>query len=277
METSSAAERLFLTLNRPIACVLLLALSGILSPAAARKSDPDVLVVADVLAADRTSVAPDPGNPVYYVILGGLQQDMGAPIAGVPDPDPAKLRAELVRVLASRHFLETKPGGPVPSIAIVFSWGYSNLDTLEVAETDSDSGEVETSVYTFNAREKARLVGLEKARRHLLSASEADELNSAMKEDRLYIMIGALDAQALRKKEKKVLWRTRISIDARRETLGNAMAIMLTSAAPYFARDESRPIVVDDALRRKTSITFGDLENLGEVPEVRGPAKKTGK
>ncbi len=74
-----------------------------------------------------------------------------------------------------------------------------------------------------------------------------------------------------------MLWRTRISIDARRETSGESMGIMLASAAPFFAREESRPIAVDDALRRKTSVTFGDLNILGEVRETRSPPEKTGK
>ncbi|MEO7599630.1 MAG: hypothetical protein ABIV50_11900 [Opitutus sp.] len=254
----------------------MIALLGELNSAAARKPDPDVLVVSDVLASDPMSMLPDSQNPVYYVMLGGLEQDIGAPIAGVKAPDPAKLRAEIVRVLATRHFLETKVGGPLPRIALLFSWGYANLDTMDVDETNSDTGEIETSTYTFNAREKARLIGLDKARQHLMSASETQDMKSALQDDRLYILIGALDAAALRKKEKKVLWRTRISIDARRETLPESMGVMLASAAPFFARNESRPVIVDDALRRQAAVRLGELKNLGEaLPAVpAAPEKK---
>jgi len=237
------------------------------------KAKPDVLVVADVLADDSSSVTPTPAKPIYYVILGGMERDLGASIAGLPSVDLAMIRTQLVSALAGRSFIETKLGGPVPRLALVVSWGYANLDTIDVDETNTDdSGESTTSTttYTMNAREKARLIGWDKAERHLMSSSEADELNSAYRDDRLYIVIAALDAAALQKKQKKLLWRTRISIDALREDLPSNLGMMIADAAPYFARDIDRPVTINDDVRR-ANVKLGELKFLDETPT---PGKK---
>jgi len=235
---------------------------------------PDVLIVADVLAEDPAGVQPSPGHPVYYFILGGKERDLGAPIGGMPAPDPQVLRAEIVGALAKRGFVQTVVGGPAPEIVIVYAWGHANLDTENISNTDAETGETTTTILSYNSREIAQLVGINKARRHLLSSSEADELNDAARNDRLYIHIAALDAPALRRKEKKLLWRTRISIDALHHTLPETMHVMLTSAAPFFAREEDRPVIVDDSLRRNATVSIPDFKVIETLPPSPQPEKR---
>jgi len=94
------------------------------------KQPPDVLAVSDVFGHLPEKLRPSPGKPVFYDVLGKTERDLGAPIAGEPRADPAEIEREVVKVLASQGFVRTKVGGPMPSIAIILTWGSANLDSL---------------------------------------------------------------------------------------------------------------------------------------------------
>ncbi len=227
-----------------------------------------MLVVADVFAHGGNVTGPTVDQPVYYLFLGGVEQDIGGSIAGLPTASPQQFRRVLAEELALHHFIETKGGGPLPQIALVCAWGTAALDTFE--QDDPSTGE-RTSVAS-NDCEMKRLLGIPKTRQRLMSAAEAENLNDALNSERFYILVAALDATALRQRQKKVLWRTRISIDARRTTLPESMGLMIASAGPFFGREESRPIFVDDALRRNVHVEVGEatvIERDGTPPKNR--------
>jgi len=253
------------------AMLLLSAPRGLAKP----KVPADVLVVADALISEpAANLRPEPDHPIYYVILGGQVQDLGSPWGGDHSPDPQLVRREVIKTLASQGYMETKLGGPAPRIVIVLSWGQANLAESEITMSEEDPAASPdepaftdvTSTVTFNAREMSNLLGLGKASRHILSGDEVDQLNEAYRSDRYYIMVAALDAAALRRKEKKLVWRTRMSIDSHRETFGDNLPNMLASAAPYFGRNEDRPVIVDEAVRHAT-VKLGETKFLGEAPQ----------
>jgi hypothetical protein len=231
---------------------------AITSVFAARPAEgPEVLVVADVAAHFAAARRPSPENPIHYIILGGMERTLGDAIAGEKMPDRGALAQEVERALASQGFTLTQVGGPKPAIAILFTFGSANLATLELNDTDATTGETTSSTIAFNQREIAQLVGAFKADRHLLMSSETDRINDAARDDRLYIMLAAFDVEALVKKQKKVLWTTRISISSRRQSLPAAMRVMLASAGPYFATETTRPRFIEDADRRKAEVRIG--------------------
>ncbi|RXK56367.1 hypothetical protein ESB00_11000 [Oleiharenicola lentus] len=203
---------------------------------------------------------PTAEQPVPFVFLGGLEQDIGASVGGLPPTPAEEMRRLLVGALARAHFIETKVGGPMPAIVIFYTWGTANLDTFEQIEVDSETGTDSNRLVDFNGREMARLVGINKAGQRLMSSAVAGDLNDALLSERFYIFVAALDAKALLRREKKLVWRTRISIAARRTTLAESMGVMLASAAPYFGRNEARPVFVDDTLRRKVEVKMGDIQ-----------------
>lgn len=240
-----------------------LALAAVPIALAQKQKEPTVLVVSDAPTEMPEAYLPTPEQPVYYVLLGGRERHLGDIMARDPMPDFATVRAEVVKVLTSQGFIETGVGGPAPSIAIAVNWGSANLTYMEYEETSEEGlfqeGEEDfeqppdtaTVTVGFNQRDIARLLGMYKGKRRMFSYVEADEINAAANEDRFYLFIAALDAAALAKKKKKLIWRSRISIPARRTTLPESMGVMLTSAAPFFGRDVDRPLVVDDKVRRQ--------------------------
>jgi hypothetical protein len=76
----------------------------------------------------------------------------------------------------------------------------------------------------------------------------------------------------LTKKQKKVLWRTRMSIETLHNSLPDSLDVMLTSAAPFFAREAPAPVIITEADRRKARVEIGTPY---VVPDGKtAPAKK---
>ncbi|MDD4892217.1 MAG: hypothetical protein PHU85_20030 [Phycisphaerae bacterium] len=241
--------------------VISLLCAPILTHAESRKpAGPDVLIVSDVPADQTTVTRPTADKPVHYIFLGGLERPLGQAIGGEPIPGRAEVQKEIGAALASQGYLPTQVGGPKPSLVIVFSYGTANLVTDEIAGLDSEP----STLVAYNSREIFQLVGADKASQHLMLSTEADRINDAARNDRLYVFVAALDAVALAKKERKLVWRTRISIELRRHTLSDSLHVMLTSAAPYFGSTTELPVFLDDADRRKASVKIGPLKVLDD-------------
>lgn len=245
-------------MNRFFAAVVCVALFplGADTFAANPKPGPDVLVVGDVMTSIPAEFVPAPDKPVYYVLLGTAERILGAAWANEPQPDKAALEKKIVRILATQNFQRTQLGGPMPQLALVVTWGSANLMIDDINDTN-DAGETTTSSVVWNRREIAQLVGADKANQKMLMNSEADAINDAARQDRLYVMIAALDAMALAKKQKKLVWRTRISIESRRTSLPESLTVMLNSAGPYLGRGTELPVFIDDNLRRKADVQIG--------------------
>ncbi len=244
------------------------------------KPGPDVLVVADVMPetdAEKAALIATAENPIDYYTRGKKEEHIGTPYANDPMPKPEEVEAELVKMLAKQHYLRSsKPGDPAPQLVILFTWGSANPDIDQFTETDSETGETTTTTTMSNARRMRSLAGIHKAQDQLLLSSEAATLSDAATSDRLYIFVAAMDAAALRKKEKKLLWRTNISIDNRRTTLVETFGTMLASAAPYFGRENGINEYIDDKMRKsEASVTFGELKVLENGTVESKDEKKT--
>lgn len=236
---------------------------------------PDVLVVADSFKEFRDVARPAPGHPIYYVLLKVQEYTIGSSTANEPMPTPQEFERLVESALASQGYIRTQVGGPVPSIAIIAAWGEAKLETWEYQDdsqsADSDAGPT-TVTGSFNSRQMLQLAGANKPGAQTVSLAEADAIREAIVEDRLHLFIGALDFESLRHKKKKLVWRVRMSIPSLRNSLPEAMSLMLTSAGPYFGREMDAPVVVDDALRRKAEVEIGAAQVIEF--DAKTPAKK---
>lgn len=232
---------------------------------------PDVLIVADNFGRPTDLTRPAPEHPVYYIVLGGRQMDIGASVAGERMPTVQQVESLIENALASQGFVRTRVGGPMPAIVVVYTFGCANVELTDWSEDEVDpaTGAV-TGTTTYNDSTNAgsliALVGGVKARHQLISSATAADLSDAAQTDRVYITVAALDAAKLRRKEKQIVWRTRISIPSLRHSLPDSMAVMLASAAPYFGGDTAVPVFIDDRDRRKTDVQIGNTE---VVPDGR--------
>ncbi|MEO6005193.1 MAG: hypothetical protein ABIZ04_01970 [Opitutus sp.] len=89
------------------------------------------------------------------------------------------------------------------------------------------------------------------------------DLISDLESERYYVAVTAYDFQeALQHKNKKGLWRTVASIDARDNRFDERLVTMIDKASKYFGRDTERLIRQFDYTPR---INFGELKTLGVV------------
>lgn len=216
----------------------------------------EVLVVTDVIQ-DGNFVPPSADHPCPFVFLGGKERSIGAPSANAPMPEWPELQALLIEELAKRHYVATAVGGPQPRLALVCTWGEARLDTDEYEEMNDESGEVETVEIQYNRTLLRRLAGAQDRRTRGQSLAAEDRMNNVLTEDRLYVMIGALDVEALVAGERKLVWRTWISVPDRRNALPEAMAQMIADAGPHFGVESAAPVFIDDKIRR-SEVEIGD-------------------
>ena len=228
--------------------------------------EPDVLIVGDTFGQSPDALRPTKENPVYYIVLGTQQMDIGSSIAGDPMPTVAEVEAIVDRTMASQGYVRTDVGGPMPSIVLVNTFGQANVeyDTWEETDVDAETGEITgTSTVTFSTNTTATvaaLVGGYRAQHNMISATTASDLNDAAQTDRAYITVAALDARELLQKKKRIVWRTRMSIPSTYHNLADNLALMLKSAAPYLGGDTAVPVFIDERDRRQIDVQIGDLE-----------------
>jgi hypothetical protein len=97
-----------------------------------------------------------------------------------------------------------------------------------------------------------------------------NDLLADVEESRYYIVISAYDFPELEKrKKKKLLWQTRVSVRSPGNSFDDSFVAMLKSASKYFGQDSGRLIRGEES---KGTVELGDLKFLGEAKEQ--PAAK---
>jgi len=85
-----------------------------------------------------------------------------------------------------------------------------------------------------------------------------------------------MEAESLRVKKRKLIWRTSISIESLRNSLPEHLGLMIAEAGPYFGHETERPIFRDDDDRR-ANVKLGELKFLDDEPAPPAAAAKPAK
>jgi hypothetical protein len=113
-----------------------------------------------------------------------------------------------------------------------------------------------------------------------LSFRDADQdlIYGLATEDLYVAAIAAYDFQAMKRKEKVLLWTTKISCPSRGLALPETLPVMLAIAGPNIGRETARPVAVRASDKFKAEVTIGDptvVEQFGgTVPVVELPQGK---
>jgi len=224
---------------------------------------------AEVLVAADTMAIPDglrlgPGNPIYYR-FAQTQQSLGNIVAGIKLPAAAKVESAVVAELTKQGFVRAKTGGPNPSIYLLavvgdanFTFGWGGASCRSCPEF-KDKPIVEA------------IIGVNEAQ--TLSSEKRERLALADNEDRYYVTVIAFDVALMARKEKRVLWRTSMSIRFS-DDFEVTLPTMLASGGPFFGRDLKEPEFMGDSERRKADVEIGDLI---VVPDEKKPDSKESK
>lgn len=270
----------FLKIARPLLCLGVLATAWSLAdaaetPAKRKREGTEVLISADAIEVPE-GLRPKPGKPIYYILRQG-KLSLGDSVAGVKLPDTALVERLVDAELKKQGFIKAEIGGPVPAIFILATYGDANFtvandDDIEMymgmvnrtnggmplteEETRAEAARL-AYINSARAADKGKIVAITGASKVNVPDANGMKVMTAANEDRYYLTLAALDADLYRKKERKLLWRTSMSIDWRKD-LAASLPVMLESAGPSFGLNTTEPVFLDDRDRREATVKIGD-------------------
>lgn len=223
----------------------------------ARNLPPRVIVVGDVTEMGRMLAPPSAEKPVYYFPLVVGYKELGAPIAGEKVPEKNMVLRTLAKVLAKQHYLVMNEQHP-PEQLLVFWWGSMNPEIQDFGSNDPSE-----QVF-FNRREMLALVGAYKAAG--IAPWQSQDLQTAARDDRYFIILMSYDFAAARQKQKKLLWMAKMSTESVGTMLPEVIPALAASGGPAFGRD-TPPSFVDSEKALGGEVILGPLEVKEVLPD----------
>lgn len=200
-----------------------------------RQLPPQVIVVGDVTEMGRKLSPPSTQQPVYYFPLVVGYKEMGATIAGEKIPEKNAVLRTLAKELAKQHYFVMNDQHP-PEQVLVFWWGSMNPEIQDLGSNDPSE-----QVF-FNEREMLALVGAYKTSG--ITPWQSNDLRTAARDDRYFIILMAYDYAAARQRQKKLLWMAKMSTESVGTNLPDVISALVASGGPAFGRD-TPPSFVD--------------------------------
>lgn len=231
------------------------------------KHDVQVITVTDTTPVGALRRPVSPANPVYYFAVSTGYRDFGGLIAGEKIPPKEDVFKAIARVLAKQGYLPATDQHP-PSLLLMWAWGTMNTDRIYSPSSDDMEGQ------QINRRQLLRFLGAYKLglitkepdpfRQDMLPAGtlfrDADsEMIADLATEDLYVAaIAAYDFTAATRKEKVLLWTTKISCPSRGLLLPETLPTMLALAGPYIGRETPKPVSVLATEKFKPDVKIGD-------------------
>ncbi len=236
---------------RPLALSLLVASLALFSPVAHAASKLDVLISSTVEPDYEGQPVPTAEQPVYYIPISSGYTQRGQPIAGEDEVPTKRVWPQIKKVLAEQGYLvANRELKPMPKLILVFQWGTLN-PLLEDNMIEDPTGENATLEFSqvSNLNEMLYVTGGFKALKQNVIDQE-DALARAT-ENRYYVIVSAYDLaismqpKVNGKRQKKLVWRTCISVPSRRTDIFETLTPMIAQGSRYFGRTTDAPIEVE--------------------------------
>ncbi len=222
-----------------------------------QEAERPISIVVDMTPEGRKVERPTPDHPAYYFPYVGGYKDLGAKVAGEPQPPVRETIAGLARALASQGYLVThqlpadpkapksEQGqlklSPPPSLILVFNWG-----TLNPVTVDGNADVTGTDPPTV--LNQAKMMGLLGGKALDNLQPEFTTFNDLMDDTQMnhfFVTVMAYDFDSYIRLHKKVnLWNAKIAIDSDGLNLPAVMPQLITAATPYLGRETTRPVSV---------------------------------
>lgn len=248
-------------------------------------------VITEMTGEGRTRPPPTPAQPVYYVAHSNGPQEMGHG----PSSRTAQLQEEmaglLVRSLAVNNYQPADAAHP-PSLLVVYAWGsHTRLDpgSEEIEGTGS------LDVRNANLLTRASLVGGAKFAKELAEVLVREEnyqlslylapaafqsmmrtytplnlftqfnprnrtLYEQAQSDCYFVVASAYDYAAAARKERVLLWRTKMTVDSQGVAMKDALPAVLASAGKYLGVDMSDAATFSGRLAPEGRVEIGPTE-----------------
>ena len=231
------------------------------------KHDVQVIAVTDTTPVGALRRPVTPANPAYYAAVNAGYRDFGGIIAGEKIPPKDEVLKTIARVLAKQGYLPATDDHP-PTLLLVWTWGTMNTDRMPSMNPD------DTETRQINRNQLLRFMGGYKVglitkepdpfRQDLMLPgawirdADSDMIYELASEDLYVAAISAYDYAAALRKEKSLLWMTKISCPSRGLELPQTLPAMLALAGPYIGRETDKPVSIKATEQFKAEVKIGD-------------------
>lgn len=227
----------------------------------------EMTVNTQLTAHGRTLPEASTAQPVYYIAHDSGYRQMGETMGEHPPP-PVKLQEHLIDSLKARGYLPAQPGHP-PTLALFFYWGSHN-------SMDRETAAMFPELQAQQQLERAVLIGgdayrKKESERMAFGRTPADNLPQdeylryQELNDLYYAVVSAYDYAALARKERKLAWRTTMTVNSTGVSMTESLPVLLASSSFYFGRETREPVAVMREARRGT-VTLGPLLIIERAP-----------
>lgn len=269
----------------------------------------DLTVITEMTELGKKLPPVSPAAPAYFVAHSSGYRQMGEVIAGEHTLKPDEVERILTRSLATNGYLPATKEHP-PTLVIFYTWGSHNLlaegdpdnpvlSANQVARNLLDRAalvggvkfsermlklfeEADAQAFAANASQPPGSMGpvitpemqafMDPIERFKRADPKNDFLVEQFTNDVYYVVASAYDYAALAKKQRQLLWRTRMTVAAQGVSQEQTLPTLIATAAPYFGKDMAEAEIVT-----KRTVPEGKVE-IG-TPTVVGveaaPAEKT--
>lgn len=218
-----------------------------------------------------------PEQPVYYLEQDAGFRPLGWTVGGEKSPKAADMERVLGRALATNGFLAASPEHP-PALALIYFWGSHN-------KPDPDTARNFPELMRKNILERAMLVGGRKFTSGVGFAMEWGEspadheektefLRDQAQEEIYYVVASAYDYQVLAHGQRKLAWRTTLTVTSAGLAMTETLMPLVASAAPFFGRETLEPEIGSRRISRTGHVEIGTPTVVEDPPPAPAAAKK---
>ncbi|MBI5694069.1 MAG: hypothetical protein HZC55_28675 [Verrucomicrobia bacterium] len=231
------------------------------------KHDIQVITVTDTTPAGLLRRPASTANPVFYMAVSAGFRDFGGIVAGEKEPKKEEVFKTMGVVLAKQGYLPATEKNP-PSLLLLWTWGTMNTDRIYSFNPDDTEGR------QVNRRQLLRFLGAYKLgmisrdanslmdetmmQGVLFRDADQDLIYDLSTEDLYVAAIAAYDFQAAARKQKVLLWTTKISCPSRGLAMPETLPVMLALAGPNIGKETARPVAVRATEKFKPEVKIGD-------------------
>lgn len=233
------------------------------------KHEVQVVAVTDTTPVGALRRPVSPANPVYYFAVSAGYRDLGGIIAGEKIPNKDAVIDTIKKVLAKQGYLPASDKNP-PTLLLLWTWGTMNTDRMYSGNPDDIDGQ------QVNRKQLMRFMGAYKLGMiakdpknswqddmtpmsgMIFRNADQDMIYELASEDLYVAAIAAYDFDAASKKQKVLLWTTKISCPSRGLAMPETLPAMLALAGPYIGRETAVPVSVKASDKLKPEVKIGD-------------------
>ena len=242
------------------------------------KAEVQVIAVTDTTPAGLLRRPVSTANPVYYMAVSAGYRDFGGVIAGDKIPPKDEVFKTIAKVLAKQGYLPATGEKPA-SLLLFWTWGTMNTDRMVMLDGEEGPQTNRRQLLRFMGAYKLGLISKDRSGFQdemamtgvLFRDADQDLLYDLASEDLYVAAISAYDFAAATRKEKVLLWTTKISCPSRGLAMNETLPVMLTLAGPHIGRETDKPVSLKATDKLKPEVKIGDPSVVEYMEKTKVP------